>query len=61
MTMTPGQTAYEQERAEWPRYHDGTFRPAWDALPAYARASWERNPTPRDKTLLYAVGVAGAP
>lgn len=45
--MTPGQTAYEQERAEWPRYHDGTFRPAWDALPDYARASWERNPTPR--------------
>jgi hypothetical protein len=45
--MTPGQKAYEAERAEWPRYHDNTFRPSWDALPDYARASWERNPTPR--------------
>lgn len=44
---TPGQAAYEAERASWPRYHDGTFRPAWGALPDYARASWERDPTSR--------------
>ncbi len=29
-------------------YHDGTPRLPWEGLPSYARASWTKNPTPRD-------------
>lgn len=44
---TAGQIAYENDLAIAPVYHDGTTRKSWDALPAYARESWERNPTSR--------------
>lgn len=44
---SPGQIAYETELQAWPFYHDGAPRVAWDQLCAFARWSWERNPTPR--------------
>ena len=39
--------AYGADVGARPDYHDGTARPAWERLADYARASWERNPTPR--------------
>ncbi len=46
---TPGQAAYEAEVKAWPFHHTGEPRRAWAALPDYVRATWERNPTPRDR------------
>jgi hypothetical protein len=45
---TPGQIAYEIDCERKPTYHTGERRPAWAALEAYAKQSWERNPTPRE-------------
>ncbi len=44
---TPGQIAYEADVERVPLYPDGAPRRPWDELSALARASWERNPTPR--------------
>ena len=44
---TPGQRAYEQDRATLPLYHDGSRRPPWSGLWSAARWSWERDPTQR--------------
>lgn len=41
-----GESAYERERAARPTYHDGSPRPAWGALSAIARYSWQRKPRP---------------
>ena len=43
----PGKAAYEADCAEQPTYHNGHPRPAWEALPDYAKDSWHRNPAAR--------------
>lgn len=53
--MTPGQAAYEEDCRRKPYYPtnaDGTLtlRRRWSQLGPAERASWERNPTPRDWT-----------
>ena len=40
-----GRAAYEADCRAKPLYHDGTKRPAWDALWSLAQWSWIRNPT----------------
>ena len=40
-TRTPGQVAYEADLGRWPAYHNGAFRPPWEALEPGARADWE--------------------
>lgn len=45
---TPGQIAYEQDCAILASYHDGMVRKPWHKLSNMAKASWERDPTPRD-------------
>lgn len=45
---SPGQVAYETDVERAPLYHDGTDRKTWDQLPDFARADWERHPTPRE-------------
>ena len=51
--MTPGQIAYLEDCRRAPLYL-GASRPikrrAWSDLAAYERATWERNPTPREYT-----------
>lgn len=37
-----GREAYEASLAAVPNYHDGTPRPSWDALPAFAKWTWTR-------------------
>jgi hypothetical protein len=44
-----GREAYETELKVFPNYEDGKPRKAWDQLPDYAKASWDRDPTPRIK------------
>jgi hypothetical protein len=39
--------AYEEDVRRCPTYMDGGRRKTWDELPAFVKASWERNPTPR--------------
>lgn len=46
-TKSPGQIAYEAECAIAPTYPDGGRRKTWHQLSELARASWEKNPTPR--------------
>jgi hypothetical protein len=48
VSPTPGELAYIEDCRRQPAYHDGAKRKAWRELPAYARNSWELNPTPRD-------------
>lgn len=45
--MTPGEAAYIEDVRRCPNYHDGQPRKAWSQLAPLARASWEKNPTPR--------------
>ena len=45
---TPGEIAYNEDVRRRPTYHTGEPRPAWATLEAYAKQSWERNPTPRE-------------
>ena len=47
VTFPTGRAAYEDDLAIDPRYHDGSPRPCWDALPYWAQMSWNRNPTRR--------------
>lgn len=44
---TAARAAYQEDVKRKPHYHDGAPRPAWDQLPAWARWTWARNPTPR--------------
>ena len=43
-----GRAAYEADVARTPLYHNGRPRLAWRNLDAVAKASWVKNPTPRD-------------
>lgn len=49
---TAGQIAYEEDCRRMPAYkHKGVtacLRSTWDELPEIVRASWEKNPTPRN-------------
>ncbi|AZO29368.1 hypothetical protein [Mesorhizobium sp. M1B.F.Ca.ET.045.04.1.1] len=45
---TAGQLAYEEDCRRCPRYADQSPRKDWRELPDYARASWEKEPTPRE-------------
>jgi hypothetical protein len=47
MTKTPGQIAYELDVEQQPSYGNKRPRSSWGDLSEVARASWERNPTPR--------------
>lgn len=47
-TITPGEAAYIEDCRRQPFYHTGERRLTWAQLDAWAKASWERNPTPRD-------------
>ena len=52
-TKSPGQLAYEidcQRRPHYPAnaYHASIRRKTWADLDAFARMTWERDPTPRD-------------
>lgn len=49
---TPGELAYEADVAARPLYPDGLPRRAWHQLHDAVRWSWERNPTPRHRSLL---------
>ena len=42
--------AYAEDVRRLPLHHDGTPRPAWDALSDFAKETWRRNPTPRNLT-----------
>lgn len=42
-----GQVAYDTDCCHKPTYHDGAFRPAWEALDRALRDNWDRHPTPR--------------
>lgn len=41
-----GRAQYEASVAARPNYEDGGPRPSWEALPDYARWSWEREARP---------------
>lgn len=45
---TPGRIAYEEDVRRRPTYDNGNSRAAWNALPDYAKWSWEKNATPRE-------------
>jgi hypothetical protein len=45
---TPGELAYIEDCMNQPRYPNGTMRVTWEQLPGFAKASWEKTPTPRD-------------
>jgi len=47
MKQTPGQRAYNRELQYAPNYDKSVPRKTWEELDAIAKASWERNPTPR--------------
>lgn len=47
-TVTPGELAYNEDLRRQPLYHTGEPRLTWAQLDAWAKQSWERNPTPRD-------------
>ena len=47
--MTKGQEAYEEDVRRKPFYWDDRERRTpWEQLPDYVKATWEKNPTPRD-------------
>ena len=47
MKQTRGQRAYNRELQYAPNYDKGVPRKTWEELDAIAKASWEKNPTPR--------------
>jgi len=47
MKQTPGQRAYNRELQYVPNYDKGVPRKTWEELDDIAKASWEKNPTPR--------------
>lgn len=46
--LTPGEAAYNEDLRRQPLYHTGEPRLTWAQLDAWAKQSWECNPTPRD-------------
>lgn len=48
---TPGQLAYEADVALRPTYDKGEPRKLWDALGPLERSTWEKNPTPRGRSI----------
>ena len=44
-----GQEAYEAEVREWPYDWRGWPRATWAQLGDFARASWNKYPTPRER------------
>ena len=46
--MTPGEAAYREDVRRRPAYDKGAPRPTWAQLDDHAKASWERDPTPRE-------------
>ena len=50
--ITPGEWAYHEDLRRRPYYDGGTPRRSWAQLDDHAKASWERNPTPREWTQL---------
>ena len=47
-TITKGQAAYIEDCKRAPNYHTGEQRKKWEDLGLAERATWERNPTPRE-------------
>lgn len=47
-TITPGEAAYIEDVRRRPTYHTGEPRLTWAQLDNHAKASWERDPTPRE-------------
>jgi hypothetical protein len=47
-TITPGEAAYIEDVRRRPTYHTGERRRSWAQLDAHIKASWERDPTPRE-------------
>ena len=45
---TPGEFAYNEDVRRRPTYDKGAPRRSWAQLDDHAKASWERNPTPRE-------------
>lgn len=44
----PREEMYEEDVRRRPTYDHGAPRDTWEALDEIARASWEKNPTPRE-------------
>ena len=49
MTQTyTAEQAYNEDCRRQAFYHDGMKRRTWESLPDYIKATWERDPTPRN-------------